>query len=115
MHHIKSTAALLLLGFVPLWSAPNYPDKAKLLIWLDDDGKEPAVKNANDWAKRRAHILANLQDAMGELPDRASKPNLKIEYGEGYKGEGWVRKKLTFQVADGERVPGYLFLPTKQP
>src|SRR5262245_58166054 len=50
-------------------SAPRYPDKANLLVLRDADGKEQPIRTAADWAKRREHILAGMQEAMGPLPD----------------------------------------------
>src|SRR5437899_2159931 len=62
---LSSLAAPLEPDFPP----PFYPDKTKLLVYRDADGKEHPVNSAADWAKRRAHILANMQEVMGPLPD----------------------------------------------
>ncbi|MBI3407022.1 MAG: alpha/beta fold hydrolase [Planctomycetes bacterium] len=92
-------------------NVPFYRDKANLLVWIDEHGKEHAIATKEDWAKRRAHILAGMQEAMGPLPDRTKKPPLAVEYIDEHQGDGWVRKRLTFQVGEGERVSSYLFLP----
>src|SRR5262249_42685162 len=48
---------------------PFYSDKNKLLVYRDADGTEHPIKTPEDWAKRRAHILANMQEVMGPLPE----------------------------------------------
>lgn len=113
---VRSLVALTVFVTVALLvvpAEPFYPDKARLLVWIDDHGREQQVRSKEDWAKRRAHILANMQEAMGRLPDRAKKPPLAVQYGEEHRGNGWVRKRVSFQVAMGEKVPGYLFLPDR--
>src|SRR3954452_17454682 len=93
---------------------PNYPDKANLLVWRDAEGKEHPVRTAADWARRRQHILANMQRVMGPLPGPERKVPLAVKVTEEVKGTGWVRKKLTFAVEKDDRLPAYLFIPTGQ-
>jgi dienelactone hydrolase len=69
------------------------------------------VKSAADWAKRRAHILANMQLVMGPLPKPEAKVPLDVKYAAEVKLPRYVRKKLTFAVAKGDRVPAYLLVP----
>src|SRR5438093_13537277 len=107
--------AVLFLVVFPAFSLaadpPFYPDKQKLLVWRDDEGKEHPVKTPADWEKRRAHILAGMQLAMGPLPDASRKVALDIKETEVFKTEKCHRIKLTFAVEEGDRVPAYLFLP----
>jgi hypothetical protein len=93
---------------------PFYPDKAKLLVWRDGDGKEHAITTKADWAKRRKHILANMQLVMGPLPDDTHKVPLDVKVTEEKKVGKYVRKKLTFAVEKGDRVPAYLLIPTQR-
>jgi dienelactone hydrolase len=93
---------------------PFYPDKARLLVYRDADGQEHPVRTADDWAKRRAHILANMQEVMGPLPDPSRKIPLAVEVTEEVKTDRFIRKKLTFAAERGDRVPAYLFLPVGQ-
>ena len=65
---------------VTVFAAPNYPDKSKLLVWQDDAGKQHPITTPADWAKRRAHILANMQEVMGPLPDAKSKVSLDVRF-----------------------------------
>lgn len=92
-------------------STPVYADKTRLLIWRDAEAKEHAVKTPADWARRRAHIVANMEKVMGPLPDASKKVPLDVKYVDEVKTPRFIRKKLTFAVAKEDRVPGYLFLP----
>lgn len=92
-------------------TAPLYPDKTRLLVWRDGVGKEHPIKTQAEWAKRRAHILANMQKVMGELPDASKKAPLDLKYVGEVKTPRFIRKKLTFAAAKDDRVPGYLFVP----
>ncbi len=90
---------------------PFYPDKAKLLVYRDADGTEHPVRSADDWAKRRAHVLAGMEQAMGPLPGASKKVPLDVRVTEEEAVGGYVRKKLTFAVEKGDRVPAYLLIP----
>ncbi|MFL5243375.1 MAG: alpha/beta hydrolase family protein [Gemmataceae bacterium] len=89
---------------------PFYPDKANLLV-LKEAAKERPIKTAADWQKRRAHILANMQQAMGPLPDEARKTPLELEESEKTELVNCVRKRIAFAAEKGDRVPAYLFIP----
>ena len=94
---------------------PAYPDHAKLLVIRDAAGKETPVKSAADWAKRRAHILANMQLVMGPLPDASKKVSLDVQVSEEINADKWLRRKITFASEREDRVPAYLFLPIGRP
>jgi hypothetical protein len=91
--------------------APFYPDKTKLLVVLDADGKEQPITAAADWPKRRAHILANLQQVMGPMPadDRKVPPDVQV-YDE-VKQQKYLRKTISFASEAGDRVPAFLLIP----
>lgn len=91
---------------------PQYPDKAKLLVYRDEAGKEYPVTTAADWQKRRHHILQNMQRVMGPLPDLSRAPALDIQVQEVVQEPKYVRKLITFSVDGKDRLPAYLFLPT---
>jgi dienelactone hydrolase len=90
---------------------PFYADKTKLLVYIDADGKEHAITKPGDWSKRREHILANMQEVMGPLPDAGRKVPLDVHYIDEKKTDKWIRKKLTFATEKDDRVPAHLFLP----
>jgi acetyl esterase/lipase len=102
---------LLLVAVAGLAAAPFYADKTRLLVYVDDQGREQKVATKDDWAKRRAHILANMQEVMGPLPDASRKVPLDVQIVEEVKEEKYTRKKLTFAVEKGDRVPAYLLIP----
>jgi dienelactone hydrolase len=53
-----------------------------------------------------------MQLAMGPLPDDSRKVPLDVKVTDTAEKKGFVRKKLTFAVEKGDRVPAYLFIPT---
>ena len=85
-----------------------YPDKSKLLVYRDASGTEHPVTTAAGWARRRADILANMQQVMGPLPDATRKVPLDVQVTEEVKTARYVRKKLTFAPEKGDRVPASL-------
>jgi fermentation-respiration switch protein FrsA (DUF1100 family) len=110
-----SSLCALCVSVVPTSSAPSYPDKSNLLVWRDAEGKEHPVKTPADWAKRRAHILANMQEVMGPLPGPKAKVPLDVKFsGREVKTPRYVRKKLTYSPEKGDRVPAWLLVPTKR-
>jgi dienelactone hydrolase len=96
-------------------AAPFYPDKLNLLVYRDEAGKEHAVRTVDDWATRRTHILANMQEVMGPLPDDSTRVPLDVQVLEEVKEEKYTRKKITFAVEKGDRVPAYLLVPRHPP
>ena len=103
---VPALAALAVAEDAP----PDYPDHRQLLVWRDAAGEHP-VKTPEDWARRRAHILLGMQQAMGPLPDRSHLPPLDVQVLETYNGTTYTRLKLSFVAEPGDRVPAYLFLP----
>jgi dienelactone hydrolase len=111
MISVRMVIVALLSG---LGAPPFYPDKTKLLVYRDADGKQHAVQTAADWAKRRAHILANMEEVMGPLPDASRKVPLDVQITEEVKTPTYVRKKLTYAAEKDDRVPAYLLIPVKR-
>src|SRR5687767_4838771 len=101
MTNSRRWLAVLCISFATfgvVYAAPPYPDKKDLLVFRDDAGREHRITTAADWAKRRAHILANMQEVMGPLPDPSRKVALDVQVSEEHAAAGYVRKKLTFAV-----------------
>lgn len=90
---------------------PFYADKQHLLVYLDEGGREHPVQSQADWQKRRAYILANMQQVMGALPDESRRVPLEVQVLERVSGPHFERRKITFAVEKDDRVPAYLFLP----
>ncbi|MCS6852736.1 MAG: prolyl oligopeptidase family serine peptidase [Gemmataceae bacterium] len=109
---MKSASLLAWFGSLALVAAaPFYADKMRLLVYLDDQGREHPVRHAADWAKRRAHILENMQAVMGPLPDPGRKVPLDVQVVEEADLKACVRRKLSFAVEKDDRCWAYLFLP----
>jgi len=90
---------------------PFYPDETNLLLYQDDKGGSHPVKTKRDWQKRRSHILANMQLVMGTLPGKERRVPLDMQVVEEERLPRFVRKKITFAVEPGDRVPAYLLIP----
>jgi hypothetical protein len=103
---------LCVLGVSVVQCAPPfYADKTNLLVLRDDQGKETPITTPEQWAKRREHILANMQEVMGQLPGDDRKVPLDVKIVEVKETRTYVRKKLTFAVENGDRVPAHLLIP----
>jgi dienelactone hydrolase len=100
--------------FFLLAAPPFYQDKKHLLVYRDADGKDHLINTAEEWAKRRAHILINMQEVMGPLPDGSKKVPLNVQITEEIKTAKFVRKKLTYAAEKNESVPAYLLIPLQR-
>jgi dienelactone hydrolase len=65
-------------------------------------------------AKRRVDTLANMQKVMGKLPDDSAKVPLDVHYSVETRTPHFIRKRLSYAVAKGDRVPAYLLIPLKR-
>lgn len=90
---------------------PFYPDKMNLLVWRDAQGAEHPVTNAQDWQRRREHILANMQLVMGSLPTADQRVPLDVQVISTEELPTLTRKKITYAATKDYRVPAYLLIP----
>lgn len=90
---------------------PFYPDKSKLLVVLDGEGKEHPVATPADWERRRAHILASLQLVMGPMPPDDRKVPLDVQIYDEAKLQRYTRRTISFAAEAGDRVPAFLLVP----
>lgn len=70
------------------------------------------MKSVDDWQRRRQHVLANMQLVMGPLPEGTLRVPLDSHLGEPVEEDGYIRRKVTFAVEPGDRLPGWLLVPT---
>jgi hypothetical protein len=91
--------------------APSYRDHARLLVVRDGEGRERPVASRENWAVRRAHILAHFQEVAGPLPGGARRVPLDVQVVSTHPEPGYVRKKITFATEPGDRVPAWLLIP----
>jgi dienelactone hydrolase len=69
----------------------------------------PALRAADE--PDRAAIRKKMEKAMGPLPGADRKVPLDAKVLGEEKGEGYIRKKVTFATEKGDRVPAYLLFP----
>jgi fermentation-respiration switch protein FrsA (DUF1100 family) len=111
----RGVAISLYLGVViAAATSPLYPDKANLLVLRDAEGKETPIRTAADWEKRRQHILAGMQEVMGPLLPDSEKVPLEPKYSDEKETAKYVRRKVTFAVEKGDRVPAWLLVPKER-
>jgi pimeloyl-ACP methyl ester carboxylesterase len=91
--------------------APAYPDHSRLMVVRDGEGNERPVRDRGDWDVRRAHILAHFQEVAGPLPGGERRVPLDVRVIGTTKEPGFVRRKITFAVEPGDRVPAWLLIP----
>ena len=96
-------------------TAPVYADKSNLLTYIDASGEERAITRTEEWAIRRAHILANMQKVMGLLPDVSFRVPLELEVRRVVELEKYTRKLIAYNVDPTDRVESYLFIPRQLP
>lgn len=90
-------------------------DHSRLLVYQTPDGQEHPVRTAEDWAIRRAQILAGMELVMGKLPDRSKLPPPAVKVIGQQEGDGFVRLEIAYLADVNEDVPAYLFLPKDRP
>ena len=105
------------LGLVkadPVAAAPVYPDKSRLLEYIDDQGAAHPVTTPDEWQIRRRHILLNFQKVAGPMPERMFKtlPDIRV-LAEEDLGDV-VRKRVMFTAESGSLVQAYLIVPKKR-
>ena len=84
-------------------AAPRYLDHQDLMHWIDEKGERHEVKNAQDWQKRREHVLENVKLVMGIMPAGEKTPlEMKVEE-EAAVGE-LRRLKISYQTDPKTRV-----------
>lgn len=92
-------------------AAPFYADKADLLYCMDASGQRTAIETSEQWACRRAHIVENMQQVMGPLPegDRSKPPAYELLETDEFPA--YTRKTIRYEADPGGPVTAFLFLP----
>ena len=76
--------------------------------------EEQPVRSPADWATRRAHIVAAMQQVMGPLPTVDKRIPLDPQMMEATVVGGYVRRRLTIAVEPGDRLPVIVLIPTQR-
>jgi dienelactone hydrolase len=82
-----------------------------LLTYNAPDGSFRWIGRAADLSERRALILKAMQEVMGPLPNPEKPVPLDVTVESEERTEKFVRRKISYQSAPGERVPAYLLIP----
>lgn len=90
-----------------------YPDHSQLLLVRDAAGKERPVKTKADWAERVSHLQANMQLAMGALPDSSRRVPLEVQHVSEETLSKYRRLKILFTPEPNDRVPAWLLIPNE--
>jgi dienelactone hydrolase len=90
--------------------AAEYPDHRRLMV-VHSDGRLVPITEPRQWGMRRAHVRANMQLVMGLLPDPARRVPLDVQTSHEERAEGYLRRKISFAVEPGDRIPAWLLLP----
>jgi dienelactone hydrolase len=90
---------------------PRYAEHQHLLYYLDQEGQKHSVGTVADWEIRRRHILAGMQQVMGELPGSTRRVPLDVSLIEEVRVGKLTRRKISYQSDPDDRVSAYLFIP----
>jgi dienelactone hydrolase len=92
---------------------PMYEDHSKLLEFQDAAGELQPVQSPWDWGIRRQHVLWNMQQVMGPLPEPQQRVPVDVQVIEETDTPNYVRRKITYASEPGDRVPAFLLVPKK--
>ena len=92
-------------------ASPAALDKANLMVYTDAAGQARPIETTGDWQRRRADLLARMQQVMGPMPPDSRRCPLDMQVLETVETAAYKRLKITYQAEPGDRVPAYLFLP----
>lgn len=95
------------------FAAPDYRDRADVMHVRDADGNKTSVATPWDWGTRRAHILGNMEKAMGPLPGPRRRVPLNIVVESETDAGEYIRKKISYAAEPGDRVSAFLLIPKK--
>lgn len=86
-------------------------DPRDLSYYLDSSGERHEVKTPADWGRRRLDILKSMEIVMGEFPNSAQRVPLDVKVEKEEETPNYLRRKVTFAVEPGDRVPAWLLIP----
>jgi dienelactone hydrolase len=111
MRTVTALALLALAGTAFAAEPAGRLDRENLLELRDDQGAVRPVRSLADWQRRRAEILAGMQQVMGALPGPEKRVPLDARVEEEKDFGTYVRRRITYQAEPGSRVPAHLFIP----
>jgi dienelactone hydrolase len=90
---------------------PLEPDRFNLLVYADERGNLHPVRTPADWQKRRQHILAAMQQVMGNLPSDEKRVPLNPQVVDEQDGGSFLRRKIAFTPEPNDRLMAWLLVP----
>lgn len=89
---------------------PLAKNHQRIMYFIDEQGKEQRVQNAQDWQKRRDDIIRGLEAAMGKLPDRSGLGKVAFEVVPDSRTVvgGIVREKILIDGGDNDKIPTWV-------
>ena len=106
---------MLLLGMqaVALSAPPDHSglNRTNLLFYQSPNGTIEPVRTPADWKKRRASILAAMQEVMGKLPGPEKRRPLNATVIEEIDCGVFVRRLVRYESEPAGTVPAYLLIP----
>lgn len=90
---------------------PDYADHQDVNYYLGNDGQRHPVATALDHGIRRQHVLSQMQQVMGALPNPSRRTDLATKVTSVEEADKYWRIKLSYAPEPGDRVPAYLLLP----
>lgn len=90
---------------------PRYPEHQNLSYYLGEHGRKHTIGTVADWVIRRRHILAGIQQVMGEVPGPAKRVPLDVKQIEEVQVGNLIRRRITYQSDPDDRVSAYWFIP----
>ncbi len=94
-------------------AVPKYPNHSELMRYLDDEGSLKAVVLPASWAIRRNHILRNMEEVMGSLPDPSRRVPLDTQVTDETTTDKYLRQTISFASEPNDRVSAYLLVPKR--
>lgn len=91
---------------------PRLPH-TNLLLYAKPTGDVAPVQSIADWQKRRASILAAMQQVMGRLPGSEKRCSLDPQTIDETDCGDYLRRQITYAAEPGSRVPAYVLIPKR--
>src|SRR5688572_27809486 len=88
-------------------------DRKNLLQYRDDSGAVKTARTVQDWQRRRAAVLAGMQQVMGPFPGAGKRCPLDVRTEEEIDRPSHVLRRISYAAEPGGRVPAYLLIPKR--
>lgn len=98
--------------FLIACSSPSRQGNTNSLLYFEDSNHAAVpVTTKAEWEKKRTQVLENMQQVMGELPERTRLPDFDVKFTDSLREDGYTRYAINFLVAQDERITAYLYIP----